>query len=114
VPSRTKRPPRGGNAQGDGAADESRAVDERYGLEPVIEPAAGENAGAHAEGVRSVTVECPYCGESFETALDLSAGSTSYIEDCQVCCRPIEFDLDVEEDGKRGATLAGIRVGRSD
>ncbi|MGH8141424.1 MAG: CPXCG motif-containing cysteine-rich protein [Steroidobacteraceae bacterium] len=38
---------------------------------------------------------CPYCGESFETRLDLSAGSTAYIEDCQVCCRPIEFCLTV-------------------
>lgn len=36
---------------------------------------------------------CPYCGEPVEAVLDLSAGDQSYIEDCPVCCRPIEFEL---------------------
>ena len=39
------------------------------------------------------TVQCPYCGEAFATELDLSAGSQHYVEDCQICCRPIEFLL---------------------
>ena len=38
-------------------------------------------------------VDCPYCGEPFTTTVDLSAGSQAYIEDCPVCCRPIEFRL---------------------
>jgi hypothetical protein len=42
--------------------------------------------------------ECPYCGESVETSLDLSGGDQTYIEDCQVCCRPITFVLQVHED----------------
>ncbi len=33
--------------------------------------------------------DCPYCGESLEFALDPSAGDQVYVEDCQVCCRPI-------------------------
>jgi hypothetical protein len=45
-------------------------------------------------------IHCPYCGESFETAIDLSAGSQSYIEDCAVCCRPIEIALRVGDDGE--------------
>jgi len=40
-------------------------------------------------------VDCPYCGEAFETAVDSSGGSQDYIEDCPVCCRPIEFHLQV-------------------
>ncbi|MBT8117798.1 MAG: CPXCG motif-containing cysteine-rich protein [Gammaproteobacteria bacterium] len=40
-------------------------------------------------------VDCPYCGEHFETNVDTSAGSQDYIEDCPVCCRPIEFHLAV-------------------
>lgn len=36
-----------------------------------------------------VNVQCPWCGETFITFFDLSSGETSYIEDCQVCCRPI-------------------------
>ncbi len=32
---------------------------------------------------------CAYCGEQIDTTVDPSAGRTqSYVEDCQVCCRP--------------------------
>ncbi len=44
-------------------------------------------------------IHCPYCGEPFEIALDTSAGDQDYIEDCQVCCRPISIGLVVDEDG---------------
>ena len=47
-----------------------------------------------------LTIHCPYCGEGFETTVDLSAGSQSYIEDCAVCCRPIEILLRVGDDGE--------------
>lgn len=84
-------------------------VEKLYGLEPVIEP--GDEAGGEPSGsLQWRTVQCPYCGEPFETAVDLSAGSTSYIEDCQVCCQPIEFRLEVEDQG----TVAKLQVGRSE
>ena len=52
-------------------------------------------------------VDCPYCGESFETAVDTSAGDQDYIEDCPVCCRPIEFRLSVTaSDGDFMLTVA--------
>ena len=41
----------------------------------------------------SAWINCPYCGESLEVAVDYSAGEQDYIEDCQVCCRPIELQL---------------------
>jgi len=44
-------------------------------------------------------VSCPYCGEGFETTVDCSAGDQSYIEDCYVCCQPIEFTIQVDNDG---------------
>jgi transcription elongation factor Elf1 len=34
--------------------------------------------------------ECPYCGARISTLLDLSAEEQKYIEDCEVCCNPIE------------------------
>jgi hypothetical protein len=34
---------------------------------------------------------CPYCGEHISMLLDLSEGGQRYIEDCEVCCRPIEI-----------------------
>jgi len=42
-----------------------------------------------------VNVNCPYCGEAFETTADCSAGSQQYVEDCPVCCRPVEFRLEI-------------------
>ena len=32
---------------------------------------------------------CPYCGEPIELLIDDSIPEQEYIEDCQVCCRPI-------------------------
>ncbi len=46
-----------------------------------------------------VDVNCPWCGESFTTFVDLSAGGQSYTEDCQVCCRPIVMGISIGEDG---------------
>lgn len=44
-------------------------------------------------------VVCPYCGETISLALDASAGSQRYIEDCHVCCQPITVVLQVDADG---------------
>jgi len=36
--------------------------------------------------------KCPYCRERISMVLDVSeSGTQTYIEDCQVCCRPIEI-----------------------
>ncbi len=45
-------------------------------------------------------IHCPYCGESIDVLVDCSIEHQSYIEDCQVCCRPIEFDVTVGHDGE--------------
>jgi hypothetical protein len=42
---------------------------------------------------------CPYCGEVFTTTVDLSAGDQQYIEDCQVCCNPIVFSINMDMHG---------------
>lgn len=45
----------------------------------------------------SILVNCPFCGESFYTFVDLSAGNQDYTEDCQVCCRPIVMHIQVKK-----------------
>lgn len=40
--------------------------------------------------------QCPYCGETIELQVDASAGSQTYVEDCSVCCRPIEIRANCE------------------
>jgi hypothetical protein len=50
--------------------------------------------------IEPIVLHCPYCGEAFETQVDTSAGSQRYVEDCAVCCRPIEVRLQVDDDGE--------------
>ena len=45
----------------------------------------------------SAVIQCPYCGESIEILVDDSAGAQRYIEDCQVCCRPISIAVAVDD-----------------
>ena len=35
--------------------------------------------------------QCPYCWENISMLLDTSLAQTSYVEDCEVCCRPIQI-----------------------
>jgi endogenous inhibitor of DNA gyrase (YacG/DUF329 family) len=42
-------------------------------------------------------IDCPYCGESIELIIDDSVEHQRYIEDCSVCCRPIDIDVTVDE-----------------
>ena len=44
-------------------------------------------------------VSCPYCGERIEIVLDRSVKSQNYIEDCEVCCRPMKISVERCEDG---------------
>lgn len=44
-------------------------------------------------------ISCPYCGETITVLIDGSVESQQYIEDCQVCCRPIEIVVNVSLDG---------------
>ncbi|MFZ9038145.1 MAG: CPXCG motif-containing cysteine-rich protein [Gammaproteobacteria bacterium] len=45
-----------------------------------------------------VTVQCPYCWEQFSLLIDASVESQEYVEDCEVCCRPIDFAIDIDEE----------------
>ncbi|MEB3299176.1 MAG: CPXCG motif-containing cysteine-rich protein [Candidatus Sericytochromatia bacterium] len=47
----------------------------------------------------TATYQCAWCGEESVTEVDLSQGlSQSYIEDCQVCCRPLTLYLTFDEE----------------
>ena len=43
----------------------------------------------------TVSIQCPYCGESIEIIIDASIALQNYIEDCSVCCRPIELSVNI-------------------
>jgi len=42
-------------------------------------------------------VACPFCGETITLLVDASAGSQQYIEDCQVCCRPMQVTVEADD-----------------
>ncbi|MBU2865223.1 CPXCG motif-containing cysteine-rich protein [Reinekea forsetii] len=43
---------------------------------------------------------CPNCGMPLDVLLDPSDIDNSYIEDCQVCCKPITFLVSEIDDGQ--------------
>lgn len=79
----------------------SDEIDRIYGLEPVIN--ISEEPSAGGEGTQCVVVACPYCGESYETRIDMTGGSFEYVEDCQICCQPITMKVEVNEFGELAA-----------
>ena len=46
-----------------------------------------------------VALQCPYCWEDITLLVDGSIEIQEYIEDCEVCCRPIDFIVEVDEQG---------------
>ena len=67
-------------------------TDQRYGLEPVLD--TGNDARMVPLNVFAA-VACPYCGGSYDSAIDLTQGDQVCIEDCQVCCSSIELSIGI-------------------
>ena len=49
--------------------------------------------------LESKKIHCPYCGEIIDITIDCSVEQQNYIEDCQVCCRPINVDVSIDHIG---------------
>jgi transcription elongation factor Elf1 len=45
-------------------------------------------------------IGCPYCGERIKILIDSSDIDQQYIEDCQVCCKPINFLISESMNGE--------------
>jgi hypothetical protein len=80
------------------SATDAAVIDELYGLEPVYEPDSPARAARLT--TEFVAILCPYCWERYDTEVDLSAGSFSRVEDCQVCCRPIQLCCEIDDEGR--------------
>ena len=39
---------------------------------------------------------CPHCWETVSMVLDLSVEEQSYVEDCEVCCNPIQISYTID------------------
>jgi len=51
-------------------------------------------------------INCPYCGETITILLDPSDTEQEYIEDCQVCCQPINFFVSDDENGELSVNVS--------
>ncbi|WP_411833945.1 CPXCG motif-containing cysteine-rich protein [Pseudoxanthomonas mexicana] len=53
----------------------------------------------------ALDLACPYCGETItvlidDSGLEIAADAQRYVEDCQVCCRPIDIACWRGDDGE--------------
>lgn len=44
------------------------------------------------------SINCPYCGEPISVTVEILDEGQEYIEDCQVCCRPITLIVSSSDD----------------
>ena len=40
--------------------------------------------------------QCPYCWENISMLVDVSTLFQNYIEDCEICCNPIQLNITIE------------------
>jgi len=50
--------------------------------------------------LQTFKVLCPYCGEEIEIDVEPLEESQQFIEDCTVCCRPIQYEASSNFDGE--------------
>lgn len=41
-------------------------------------------------------ISCPHCGQRITIALDLSAGSQEFYDDCPACCNAIHLNMQID------------------
>jgi hypothetical protein len=49
-------------------------------------------------GEEEISAQCPYCGSPISFLCEQYAGAQAYVEDCEVCCRPIHIAFEVDDD----------------
>lgn len=52
--------------------------------------------------------QCPYCWEEISMLLDYSVHHQSYVEDCEICCNPIQITVTIVEDEVQGFSAENI------
>ena len=44
----------------------------------------------------SESIQCPFCGQTFDLTIDTSVSSQRFTTDCEICCRPFEVVVEWE------------------
>jgi Cysteine-rich CPXCG len=53
-------------------------------------------------------ITCPHCGESFPLQVDTSQPEQSLVEDCTVCCQPINLIVRSEPGEVVDVVIVGV------
>jgi len=103
-PAKAARKARTGVAEAPQADGKGRAVEKAQGAPAEEEESAKSQPDefkvedlAPKQEFRWVEVECPYCGEMFDVRVDPGEEGQSLVQDCQVCCKPVQLSVDVED-----------------
>jgi transcription elongation factor Elf1 len=57
-----------------------------------------ESIITHALAFMEHHFTCPHCWEEISMVLDVSVATQTYVEDCEVCCQPIEVRYSIKDD----------------
>ena len=52
--------------------------------------------------------DCPHCLEQQLKLIDSSINNQNFIEDCEVCCNPLEFEIVIEKNELFSFTVQSI------
>ena len=55
-----------------------------------------------------VELSCPYCAAPITMLLDPSVPAQRYVEDCEVCCNPIEVAYTADGEAVTGVDVRSI------
>ena len=55
--------------------------------------------------IDEIAARCPYCDAPISLLIDRSVGDQHYIEDCEVCCRPIQVFIAISGDDRPELSL---------
>lgn len=78
-------------------------IDRLYQLEPVYEPGADPRQRPLEQ---DIDVQCPHCWQSYAIRVDLTLGRQMQIEDCPLCCHPLELHIEPSADGRDAQVTA--------
>jgi hypothetical protein len=57
--------------------------------------------------LQTESIQCPFCAQTFELEIDISAGTQTFVTDCEVCCRPMEVRVGCESGEISDLTVTG-------
>ncbi len=57
--------------------------------------------------IENIDITCPYCHSKTDISIDCTAGDQEYIEDCHVCCAPINLNIYIDEETEAVSVTTG-------